>query len=113
MSGIPAWAVRGAKVVCVSDAEWLRSCEPGQESAPHPLKGETATIEKVIHLAGEEPYVWLYEYAVCEFKLRFFRPLVDDEAQERDAAMFRRIARMPNPALQGETPPNPYKPVDA
>lgn len=42
MSGIPSWAVKGAKVVCIS-TEWP-SDYPMPELIPDPQKGETYRI---------------------------------------------------------------------
>lgn len=106
MSGIPAWAVRGAKVVCISThPEWA--------SLPveTPRVGETYTLRAVdVNPFDGVACCWLEEIAdqfcldpraigFVAFGLFRFRPLVDDEAQERDVALFSHHLRQNAPEL--------------
>lgn len=96
MSGIPAWARVGAKVVCVRrafNAVTLRH--------KYPLCGHTYTIRKVTRdSVSNEPIILLEEVVNTTweipsslepgFPIRYFRPLIT-RTLEQDAAQFRKL----------------------
>jgi hypothetical protein len=86
LSGIPAWAVRGAKVVCV-DA----SAQPVR-ARPQLVKGETYIIDRAyidVFMDDElGPYVDL-DGAWGGWRLDRFRPSVENKTETEDVAMFR------------------------
>jgi hypothetical protein len=81
---LPSWARVGAKVVVVS-------VRPTPLGDPVPFSlGGVVTIGAIVRSGC----ISLVEYPVGPVTSYFvdrFRPLVDDEAQERDAAMFRKL----------------------
>lgn len=103
MSGIPSWAVRGAKVVCVDG-----SPRPsGARYVVLPKEGDTYTIGGVewfewsstagwgLHLIGLKRFV---NGRHIPFKWDRFRPLVSTKTEAEDAAMFRDLIRQPEAA---------------
>lgn len=85
---VPAWAVRGAKCVCVKREAW-RPLEHFERAPCVPVYGDIYTVRQVVSLEGGvylalDQVAGPYCFAVCNF-----RPLVDDQAQERDVAHFR------------------------
>jgi hypothetical protein len=106
MSGaIPSWAVRGAKVVYANHRGDVGGGEP--YDVPDPVLGTVYTIHRVGRAYGEGPaIISLVEinsvsahHGEIGYELCDFRPLVDDEAQERDVAQFRRLLTQNAPEL--------------
>jgi hypothetical protein len=103
MSGVPSWARVGAKVVCIN-ADGFRVSQPL-------LLGATYTIRRVREGLAKDGWVPGLELVEVTnnvnpfsrnehgYRLTRFRPLVDDEAQERDAAMFRKLLTHNTPEL--------------
>jgi hypothetical protein len=91
---LPSWARVGAKVVCVG-----RKRKPGEPSIIRdlgirwkPKKGAVYTISGTFVDRTYGGFLFLSEHSEPQgFHFEGFRPLVDDEAQERDAAMFRKL----------------------
>lgn len=94
MSGIPAWAVQGAKVACV-----ISPTKPHWRVTPwrnfifwlagHPIAGCTYTI---LHAKEQDGRTWLAIKYFHQFKrlygIECFRPLVADD-DEIEAQLFR------------------------
>lgn len=87
--GIPAWAVRGAKVVCQppDSGGWVGADQKGRPSI-EPQRGSVYTISEVV--LEFVPYLVLAE---CDpddmFRLICFRPAVEPKTEAEDVAMFR------------------------
>jgi hypothetical protein len=98
MSGIPAWAVRGRKVVCI-DSVW--ECDdPTDADLPDPVKGQTYTILDTDMDDDDGAGLYLVEFGDDAFyTIDGFRPIVDIEAQLRDVAMFRKLLTQNTPEL--------------
>ena len=86
MSGIPAWAVRGAKVVCISD----RYHENFVDDVPRPVCGNVYTIREALVRKGK-PQVRLIEIdsGAASFHTNRFRPAVEPKSEAEDLALFR------------------------
>jgi hypothetical protein len=111
MSGIPAWCVRGAKVVCLI-GEWVETpCMPNPP-AREPMLNEILTIKDVLTTDEFSRLAPRFIFARFAVLLSFeelghdwlyashnFAPLVDDEAQERDVAQFRKLLTQNTPEL--------------
>jgi hypothetical protein len=90
VSGIPAWAVRGAKVVCVNGKArsiWTKGGWAPQTDGVY-------TVERAFSDRGTgkvllELREYVHDVPYHGWDITRFRPLVDDEAQERDVAIFR------------------------
>lgn len=107
MSGIPAWAVRGAKVVAVGTG----SAEPRYPGANYPDVGPQAIYTiRAVKPAGyggcKETLVLLREIDNSHIKpepfepgyvLRAFRPLVSTKTEAEDLAHFRKLLDQPIP----------------
>lgn len=93
MSGIPSWAVRGAKAVCVAD-RWNLTCD---ELHRLPMIGEVLTVEGCFE-DERGAGLWFEEIPVHQglcsvphyWAVEAFRPLVT-RSQEQDMAIFRPI----------------------
>jgi hypothetical protein len=108
MSGIPAWVRPGVKVVCVDADDSL-----GRFAAPDNRLDmwDSSLTERAVYTIDRVARHGLYPDLPCihvrevarpshsPFAIRRFRPLVDDEAQERDAAMFRKLLTQNTPEL--------------
>jgi hypothetical protein len=93
MSGVPSWARKGMKVVCIND----QRLESSEVHTGLLVVGSVYTIGDAYHHRSGRIGLFINELQarhagrlVC-YDIRRFRPLVDDEAQERDAAMFRKL----------------------
>jgi hypothetical protein len=92
---LPSWARVGAKVVCVDAAGSGADKTPLTEGATYTIRSVTPALTLSTTCAG----IRLAEITngICargwewHYNITRFRPLVDDEAQERDAAMFRKL----------------------
>jgi hypothetical protein len=74
--GIPSWAVKGAKVVCI-ERNWF-AAGPSDIDAPDPVFGEIYTIRGIIADADYESGwgAWLTEFSECGcYDLIGFRPV--------------------------------------
>ena len=104
MSGasLPSWVRVGAKCVCVRQGP--ATLASGETI---PAFGEICTIREVV-VEDDRVYLLLQEHknprivTTQGFRERpmgvwHFRPIVDDEAQERDVAEFRKLLTQPIP----------------
>jgi hypothetical protein len=95
MSGaIPAWAVRGARVVFVDYAGPDRVGPAGYEVLPIPgpvytirdVTGECIRLEEIVN---EPRWYGDIGFAECRFRIRAFRPAVPRVAEAEDVALFK------------------------
>ena len=91
MSAIPSWARVGARVVCVDATELAGpgAWTPLEQNAVYTIR----SIDNVMGVGVRLREVVRPEWFGWEptYLIRRFRPLVDDEAQERDVALFRKL----------------------
>jgi|DEB19_MinimDraft_3_1074340.scaffolds.fasta_scaffold118202_1 hypothetical protein len=89
MSGIPSWAVRGAKVVCVLDFTTARTVNDLGYTAI-PIVGQAYTVRRAYICRYGVPVIALREFEVDQyFDLRGFRPAVALKTESEDLAHFR------------------------
>lgn len=108
MSGIPHWAVKGARVVCVDDEPIFGSVWLGDG----PREGAVYTIAGVRYLTSGAPVIDLVELmrcleainehgGDCGYAVWRFRPLIEDSDEDGiEARIFRSKAKTnhsPNP----------------
>lgn len=86
MSGIPSWATRGAKVVCISESYH----DNFVDDVPRPVEGRVYTIREALMRSGK-PQVRLVEIdaGVASFHTERFRPVVPPKTEAEDLAHFR------------------------
>jgi hypothetical protein len=103
MSGVPSWAVRGAKVVCVDACPWVFGW-----SGDALVEGAIYTIRGIApHDSLGRLGLYLDEARTKTdafgFLIARFRPLVDDsdEALARDVALFTEHLRQPSTTREG------------
>jgi hypothetical protein len=116
VSGIPSWARRGAKVVCV-DAEWGKdSLQRYLGLAPTLIADAVYTVTRA-EVDGGEATVWLREAANdlpdgvdSGFWLVRFRPLVEPKTEAEDREFFRHWLKAPHSSA---TTPAPVEGADA
>jgi hypothetical protein len=101
MSGIPAWASPGKKVVCVNTG-WVKGT-----SMPllmfirgmifgYPIAGGVYVVTKAGWGAETHaPVIELRGWRGYFFQVVNFRPPVDEEALQRDVALFRNLITHP------------------
>jgi hypothetical protein len=102
MSGIPSWAVKGARVVCVEDL-WAGRCTGW---ITPPCVGTIYTIEGVTAQSCNEwrgPFVTLVEIdsEPYGFELSAFRPLItlEDDLEAHFRILLRQPVSDKEPAL--------------
>ena len=109
MSGLPSWAVRGRKVVCVSGGS--PACfGASRNGGAFPVTNGIYTIEDAFITPRDRlAVIRLVEVpthsgATGGWLLDRFRPLVDDsdEALERDAEFFRQFLKAPEHSVTTE-----------
>jgi hypothetical protein len=89
MSGIPSWAVPGAKVVCIK-APMSRYSTCADRSEPVFGGKYTIDCDGVLYRRGVF-YIGLSEmHPDSMFRLRLFRPIIS-KSQEQDVAMFKSL----------------------
>ena len=91
MSGIPAWAVRGARVVLIDAG-------PGDVDGPHDARvGDICIIDEVGYVVDQPACICREEggrWTLPEHtwaRLSRFRPFVSTKTQEQDVAEFRKL----------------------
>jgi hypothetical protein len=95
---VPAWATRGAKVVCVRDFREARIVDDiGHRGMPELGKVYVifkAEVDRIYHV----PVVYLTEFPSTQgFDLVGFRPAVEPKTEAEDVALFHDIARQKLP----------------
>ena len=90
MNGVPSWASRGARIVCVLDFNTSRTVnDKGYRRLP--VLSHTYAVRKA-YIDGPSglPVVTLREFEADHFfDLRGFRPAVEPRAEADDLAQFR------------------------
>ena len=96
MSGIPAWASPGKKVVCLNTS-WVKG-----ETMPlmkfirglifgYPIAGGVYVVTRAGYgVETDSPVIELRGWRGYFFQVANFRPVVDEQAMQRDVALFRK-----------------------
>jgi hypothetical protein len=100
LGGIPSWAVRGAKVVCIKVGAWSPSDGLDDEAKNHPILDGIYTIDMAVTDERGEPFITLDEFWPFDlYALASFRPLVTRSAEE-DLAIFAPMLGARQPELE-------------
>jgi len=87
MTGIPSWAVLGAKVVCIKKGVWFNNIS---ELKSGPEFRKIYEIIKTGYSSSGKPFICVNGFVGIMFNPSRFRPLVS-KSQEQDVAMFKSL----------------------
>jgi hypothetical protein len=102
MSGVPSWARKGMKVVCIND----QRLESSEVHTGFLVAGSAYTIDGAYHhpsdgriglFLAEAP--GKYQGHPVAYDLRRFRPAVEPKTEAEDLAQFRKLLTQNTPEL--------------